>query len=36
MSEDWPNGWYRDDPSQQATPSFIPHPAAEGSPYEPK
>jgi LCP family protein required for cell wall assembly len=35
MSEDWPNGWYRDDPSQQARPSFTPHPAAEGSPYEP-
>lgn len=35
MSEDWPNGWYRDDPSQQARPSFTPHPEAEGSPYEP-
>jgi LCP family protein required for cell wall assembly len=35
MSEDWPNGWYRDDPNQQARPSFTPHPAAEGSPYEP-
>jgi hypothetical protein len=35
MSEDRPNGWYRDDPSQQARPSFTPHPEAEGSPYEP-
>jgi len=35
MSEDWPNGWYRDDPSQQARPSFTPHPEAKGSPYEP-
>ena len=35
MSEEWPNGWYRGDPSQQAGPSFTPRPDAEGSPYEP-
>ena len=35
MSEDWPKGWYRDDPSLQARPGFTPRPADEGSPYEP-
>jgi LCP family protein required for cell wall assembly len=35
MSEDWPDGWYRDEPSQQGSPSFTPRPGAEGSPYEP-
>ena len=35
MSEQWPNGWYRDEPRQQAGPSFTSHPDAEGSPFEP-
>ena len=35
MSEEWPNGWYRDAPRQQAGPSFTPRPDAAGSPYEP-
>jgi hypothetical protein len=35
MSEEWPNGWYRDEPGQQAGPGFSPRPGAEGSPYEP-
>ena len=35
MSEQWPNGWYRDEPRQQAGPSFTPRPDAEGSPFEP-
>ena len=35
MSEEWPNGWYRDEPRQQAGPSFTPRPDAEGSPFEP-
>jgi len=35
MTEEWPNGWYRDDPSSQARPSFTPRPEAEGSPFEP-
>ena len=35
MSEQWPNRWYRDDPSQPAKPTFTPRPEAEGSPFEP-
>jgi len=35
MSEEWPSGWYRDDPSQSARPSFTPRPEAGGSPFEP-
>jgi len=35
MSEERPNGWYRDEPGQQARPGFTPRPDAEGSPYEP-
>ena len=31
MSEEWPNGWYRD---EQGRPSFTPRHDAEGSPYE--
>ena len=32
MSEEWPNGWYRD---EQGRPNFTPRQDAEGSPYEP-
>jgi LCP family protein required for cell wall assembly len=32
MSEEWPNGWYRDEPRQQARPSFTPRPDDQGSP----
>jgi len=35
MSEEWPDGWYRGEPQQQAGPSFTPRPDAEGSPFEP-
>jgi hypothetical protein len=35
MSEEWPDGWYRDEPSQQATQSFTPRRDTEGSSYEP-
>ena len=35
MSEEWPNGWYRDEPLPQAGPSFTPRPDAAGSSFEP-
>jgi LCP family protein required for cell wall assembly len=35
MSEEWPNGWYRDERGQQAGPGFPPRQDPEGSPYEP-
>ena len=35
MSDDWPNGGYRDEPSQQTRPSFTPRQDPEGSHYEP-
>jgi LCP family protein required for cell wall assembly len=35
MSEEWPNGWYRDEQGRQAQPGFTPRQDAEGSPYEP-
>jgi LCP family protein required for cell wall assembly len=35
LSEDWPDGWYRDDPRQRAEPRFTPGPDADASPYEP-
>ncbi len=35
MSEEWPNGWYRDDQGRPDRPGFTPRPDAEGSPYEP-
>jgi len=35
MSEEWPSGWYRDDPSRPAGPSFTPRPEAGGPPSEP-
>jgi LCP family protein required for cell wall assembly len=35
MSEEWPNGWYRDEQGRPAQPGFTPRQDAEGSPYEP-
>jgi LCP family protein required for cell wall assembly len=35
VSEDWPNGWYRDDPRQRDEPRYTPGPGADASPYEP-
>src|SRR5580700_653326 len=35
MSEEWPNGWYRDEQGRQAQPGFTPRQDAQGSPYEP-
>jgi hypothetical protein len=35
MSEERPNGWYRDEQGWQAEPGFTPRQDAEGSPYEP-
>ena len=35
MSEEWPNGWYRDEQGRQARPGFTPRQDALGSPYEP-
>jgi hypothetical protein len=35
MSEDWPSGWYRDDPRQRPEPRYAPNPGADASPYEP-
>jgi LCP family protein required for cell wall assembly len=35
MSDDWPNGWYRDERGQQSQPSFTPPQDPEGSPFEP-
>jgi hypothetical protein len=35
MSEDWPSGWYRDDPRQRPEPRYSPDPGADASPYEP-
>jgi hypothetical protein len=35
MSEEWPNGWYRDEQGRQAQPGFTPRQGAQGSPYEP-
>jgi LCP family protein required for cell wall assembly len=35
MSDEWPNGWYRDDQGQQQRPGFTPRQDPEGSPYEP-
>ena len=35
MSEEWPNGWYRDEQGRQAQPGFTPRQDALGSPYEP-
>ena len=35
MSEEWPNGWYRDEQRRPDRPSFTPRGDAEGSSYEP-
>jgi LCP family protein required for cell wall assembly len=35
MSDEWPNGWYRDERGQQDGPSFTPRQDPESSPYEP-
>lgn len=35
MSEEWPNGWYRDEQGRPDRPSFTPRQDAEGSSYEP-
>src|SRR5580693_10366783 len=35
MSEEWPNGWYRDEQGRQAQPGFTPRQDAQGSPDEP-
>ena len=35
MSEEWPSGWYRDDPRPRPEPRYSPGPGAEASPYEP-
>jgi hypothetical protein len=35
MSEEWPNGWYRDEQGRQAQPGFTPRHDPAGSPYEP-
>ena len=34
MSEEWPNGWYRDEQGRRAQPSFSPRHDAQGSPSE--
>src|SRR3984893_11501386 len=34
MSDEWPNGWYRDDQGQQQRPGFTPRQDPQGSPYE--
>jgi hypothetical protein len=35
MSEEWPDGWYRDEQGRPAQPGFTPRQDAHGSPYEP-
>ena len=35
MSEEWPNGWYRDEQGRPAQRGFTPRQDAQGSPYEP-
>jgi LCP family protein required for cell wall assembly len=35
MSEDWPRGWYANEPGSRRDPNFTPGPGAHASPYEP-